>query len=307
MDKLVSSKRVALVRAYLNSIGAPIKQSQAYKVVALANGEENENTLAAAGKKGGHKAQRSPIQIVDGKKFIADQEGKLCRFLDITDDPLQPAEMASSDWRLTVVIALSMDAMGDVDAMNEEASKTITGNKVALCDIGYDVFPYFYGPGTVAIKVSGMIEEPAYHVEWTAPLMPEVDLLDLAEQFRKAADGKNTMLVKFDGDEYCRHRVVWIEDSIDESTLILERLHKIKDASDKGESYRATVDGIDLSINFDDALETLIFEHLEYNLEHTEDGHFLQISDVAYGRRSGDAEWNFTNREGLPWFLRFES
>ncbi len=69
-------------------------------------------------------------------------------------------EMQETDFSVSVVIPMDMDTFFDgIDVVNDVASQTITGSDYALCDIGYEVFPYFYGTNTVAVKVTGYVDD----------------------------------------------------------------------------------------------------------------------------------------------------
>lgn len=69
-------------------------------------------------------------------------------------------EMQENDFSVSVVIPMDMDNFFDgIDVVNDVASNTITGSDYALCDIGYEVFPYFYGENTVAVKVTGYVDD----------------------------------------------------------------------------------------------------------------------------------------------------
>lgn len=69
-------------------------------------------------------------------------------------------ELEEKDFQVEVVIPVDMDVlMNGIDAVNDYASEYITGCDYALNDISYEVYPYFYGSGCVAIKVCGYIED----------------------------------------------------------------------------------------------------------------------------------------------------
>lgn len=73
---------------------------------------------------------------------------------------LTSAEIVALDYSVDVVIPMDMDTlMEGIEAVNESASEIITGSDYALCDIGYEVYPYFYNSGCVAVRVTGYIED----------------------------------------------------------------------------------------------------------------------------------------------------
>jgi CheY-like chemotaxis protein len=69
-------------------------------------------------------------------------------------------DMKKTDFNIDVVISMDMEVMVEgIEAVNDISSEMITGSEYALCDIGYEVYPYFYGDGGVAIRVTGYIIE----------------------------------------------------------------------------------------------------------------------------------------------------
>lgn len=69
-------------------------------------------------------------------------------------------ELKEKDFQVDVVIPMEMDViMEGIEAVNDVASETITGSDYALCDISYETFPYHYGNSSVAVRVTGYIEE----------------------------------------------------------------------------------------------------------------------------------------------------
>lgn len=69
-------------------------------------------------------------------------------------------EMKDKNFRIDVIIPMDMDSiMEGIDVVNDIASEAITGSSCALCNINYEVYPYFYGTCAVAIRVTGYIEE----------------------------------------------------------------------------------------------------------------------------------------------------
>lgn len=69
-------------------------------------------------------------------------------------------EMKEKEFQIEVVIPMDMETlMEGIESVNDSASEQITGSDYALCDIGYEVYPYFYGANSVAIKVTGYIGE----------------------------------------------------------------------------------------------------------------------------------------------------
>lgn len=76
------------------------------------------------------------------------------------DTPLTFKEMKSTDFSIDVVIPVDLDIfMAGMEALNDYASDTITGNPYALHDISYEVYPYHYGQYEVAVRVTGYIGE----------------------------------------------------------------------------------------------------------------------------------------------------
>ncbi|NCQ51739.1 hypothetical protein GW796_07575 [archaeon] len=68
-------------------------------------------------------------------------------------------ELKEKNFTVDVVINMDMDTiMCGIEAVNEAASDAVTGSDYALCDLSYQVHPYFYGGG-VAIRVTGYIED----------------------------------------------------------------------------------------------------------------------------------------------------
>lgn len=75
-------------------------------------------------------------------------------------EKLTPAEIVEMGYSIDVVIPVDLDTlMEGLEWVNEAVSEDITGIDYALCDIGYEVYPYFYNSGCVAIRVTGCIED----------------------------------------------------------------------------------------------------------------------------------------------------
>lgn len=69
-------------------------------------------------------------------------------------------EMKEKDFNIDVIISISLDTFMDgIDAVNDVASEAITGSEYALCSIGYEVYPHYFGKYEVAIRVTGYIED----------------------------------------------------------------------------------------------------------------------------------------------------
>lgn len=86
-------------------------------------------------------------------------KNKDVRFLK-SGEKLSFKEMKDSNFQIDVIISMDLDVMMEgIDAVNSFASEIITGSDYALCDIGYNTYPYFYEDGGVAIRVTGCIED----------------------------------------------------------------------------------------------------------------------------------------------------
>lgn len=69
-------------------------------------------------------------------------------------------EMKEGNFQVDVVIPMDMDTlMEGIEAVNDTASEAITGSSYALCGISYEVYPYYYGNNSVAIRVTAYIED----------------------------------------------------------------------------------------------------------------------------------------------------
>lgn len=328
MDKSITKNRVAAVRAYLSGIGAPISQVQGYEVVARAQGFENKHTLNAAetGPQSASTVAANPtvseLMVIDGLKYITGPNGTKYRFFDDGDKPMTVEEMRAASWMLKAVIPMDIADVGDIEAQNDSASSTITGIDYALCDISYEVFPYFYGNAAVAMLVSGVIEEPDgvfeldvdadsdlnETVENDVPedpdLMPRRDLVRLTKLLARVREGKQRFFTTmYDGVPH-EHKMVWEGDDAD-FVNILPFLHDFKHAEANGVYFKPA--GEDEPMSFGEALDVTVFEHIDSHLKAWEDdGDFLIVRDIAYGRRVSDLAWEFKAEDGSLWRLGFD-
>lgn len=99
------------------------------------------------------------ISIVEtGQKYNVAKE-KAIRILK-ENEKLTFKELESANFQVDVVIPIPMDeVLQGIEAINDYASQYITGCEYALCDIGYEVYPYFYDESQMAVRVSGYIED----------------------------------------------------------------------------------------------------------------------------------------------------
>lgn len=76
------------------------------------------------------------------------------------NEKLSFKEMKVTDFKIDVVIPMDMDTMmSGIEGVNDSASEAITGCDYALCDINYEVYPHYYGTASVAVRVTGYIED----------------------------------------------------------------------------------------------------------------------------------------------------
>lgn len=69
-------------------------------------------------------------------------------------------DLKEKNFEVNVVVPIDMDIILEgIESLKDAASQAITGSDYALCDIGYEVFPHFYGTNTVALKVTGYIDD----------------------------------------------------------------------------------------------------------------------------------------------------
>lgn len=328
MDKSISKNLVASVRAYLAGIGHEVTTVQGYEIVARAHGFENKHTLAAA--KGNHASTpivKEPdeqpgvgeIVVIDDKKYIYGEDGARYRFLDDGDTHLTVEEMKSLNWSMNVVVPVDAAIVGNIDALNDQVSELITGKDYALCGMDYEVFPYHYGNDAVAMLVNGFIEEPEQVFELDqddAPepalakpgaLMPQKDMIALAhylELARTRQIGWYTTLV--DGVPH-EHKVVWDGDSEFDFVRILANLHEMKYYAETGQDYTMRIDNREVEIDFETAMHEMVFEHIDTVIHAEEDdGMFLHIEDIAWGRRVNEKVWEFLDNKGDVWRLGFD-
>lgn len=93
-------------------------------------------------------------------KMNSNQENaKTIRILSFGEQ-LTFKELKENDFSVEVVVPIDMDTFFEgIEAVNDSASQSITGSDYALCDIGYEVFPHFYGTNALAVKVTGYIDD----------------------------------------------------------------------------------------------------------------------------------------------------
>lgn len=99
------------------------------------------------------------ISIVEtGQNYNVAKE-KAIRILK-ENEKLTFKEIESSNFQIDVVIPIPMnEVLQGIEAINDYASQYITGCEYALCDIGYEVYPYFYDESQMAVRVTGYIED----------------------------------------------------------------------------------------------------------------------------------------------------
>lgn len=333
MDKSISKNRVSAVRSYLKELGHPITQVQGYEVVARANGFENKHTFAASL----DVSETQPVapvqtvvntiqpvvmntaidrvQVINGRTYILDARGALHRYMRPGDTPMSVLEMKQEGWKIGVVLPVPLSDIGYINHMNDYVSKMVTGLDYALHDISYRVFPHYYNEEYVAVMAIGYIENPddifgdqlaELKAASATPygLMPKEDLTKLAELLETATDHETEFFTTLYENVPHKHRVVWNGGEDFNVFEVLNHLHEIIAADRSGTPYKLDGD----EITFDDALGVMVFEHIDTLTQHFEDdGHFLHVSDIAYGKRVGDLAWEFTiPSTGEKWRLGFD-
>jgi hypothetical protein len=133
------------VRSYLKGIGHEISASQSYEVVARAQGLKNKHVLAGSTgatstRKGSATAHSAP-----GLKVF-----------EIDERPFSVREMAERGYDVDVVVPVNMEIIQNdgIEELNDLVSELITGSICGLQDIGFKVYPHFYGPDHVAMRVT---------------------------------------------------------------------------------------------------------------------------------------------------------
>jgi hypothetical protein len=153
MSNKETKQRAENVRHYLAGIGQEISQSQAYEVVARALGHKNKHTLAAA--EAGDDGKTST-----GTTTASSVSEQTLKVFQIGERPFTAKELALRGFDVDVVVPLDMSTVqsDDIEGMNDHASELITGSICGLVDIGYKVYPHFYGPDYIAMRVTGYVD-----------------------------------------------------------------------------------------------------------------------------------------------------
>ncbi len=117
-----------ILKAVLNQKGYDVKDSEAIDAIFKINSNQDNN--------------QNPIRILS------------------FGEQLTFKELKENNFSVDVVVPIDIDTFFEgIDCVNDAASQAITGSDYALCDIGYEVFPHFYGTNTVAVKVTGYIDD----------------------------------------------------------------------------------------------------------------------------------------------------
>jgi hypothetical protein len=152
MSNKQTQQRAENVRAYLQGIGREISSSQAYEVVARALGHKNKHTLAAAETD----ASASVSQLQPASAL---SKARL-KVFEIDGKPFSARELAQRQFKVDVVVPVEMSTLqaDDLEGVNDLVSELITGSCCGLLDIGYEVYPHFYGPDFVAVRVTAQVD-----------------------------------------------------------------------------------------------------------------------------------------------------
>jgi len=187
MKKPEQAAHVKAICAYLDGIGHPISTVQGYEVLARSLGYKNKHLLAQVDDsvEGTHAAKVAKIVSVEtnGVPPSVDIRGVSVPVMSLTANPLSIEHMKALDWTFDIIVPISLEATGNVDAMNDSVSSRITGVDYALCDIGYDHIPGInYGVGWAAYRVNGYVESPEDHFDVVSNENANfyADLLELA-------------------------------------------------------------------------------------------------------------------------------
>ena len=123
--------KATTLKKFLNNKGHTVKHSECLEAVSIMETGQNYNV-----------AKDKSIRIL--------KEGKKLTF----------QEMKNNNFQIDVVIPIDMQIIMDgVEVINDNASEIITGCEYALCDIGYEVYPYFYNKSSMAVRVTGYVED----------------------------------------------------------------------------------------------------------------------------------------------------
>lgn len=161
MQKSELKKRVADIRAYLESVGTPISSNSAHEIVARALGLKNKHVLKASLNDSVMKTE-APVKSVDFIEIEIDGEAVPVRAANAA--PYSVDELRAADWHVSAIICVPLDVLAEsIDRLNEFVSKQLVGNDSALCDINYQhLADKLYPAGCVAMRVTGYVEDPAY-------------------------------------------------------------------------------------------------------------------------------------------------
>ena len=123
--------KATTLKKFLNNKGHTVKHSECLEAVSIMETGQNYNV-----------AKEQAIRILK------------------VDEKLTFEEMKNNNFQIEVVIPIDMQIiMEGVEVINDNASQIITGCEYALCDIGYEVYPYFYNKSSMAVRVTGYIED----------------------------------------------------------------------------------------------------------------------------------------------------
>ena len=133
------------VRSYLKGIGHEISASQSYEVVARAQGLKNKHVLAGSTGATSTRKDSATAHSAPGLKVF-----------EIDERPFSVREMAERGYNVDVVVPVDMEIIQNdgIEGLNDLVSELITGSICGLQDIGYKVYPHFYGPDHVAMRVT---------------------------------------------------------------------------------------------------------------------------------------------------------
>lgn len=193
MKKSEQAARVKAMCEYLAGIGHPVSNVQGYEILARALGFKNKHVLAGSTTDSAPslETQLPPATSAAVPAFVEIDGDKVpVRAADAP--PLSYAEMVALDWTFDVVIAVPLDVLeGNIEKLNDFASKSITGNECALESLVYTHVPSVnYGQGMVAYQVCAYVSTPEEVFEEAQAASDAVfygELLELSEEIERGA------------------------------------------------------------------------------------------------------------------------
>lgn len=274
MHKSEQTNRVKAVRDYLAAIGMPVSTTQACEIVARSLGHKNKHTLATSLKSPASSTTRS------GLPETVDLDGKPLRVFKLTDEPFSLDEMRAMDWTFDVVVPVALDALEDIERMNDSVSQRITGSEFALEGIGFAHLPELnYGAGWVAYRVTASVSEPALYFDEEEALGTKqfyAGLLELASRLKGNQD------------------VTFIEDGVSVS-LVLWRMHA--DAIDLLRRYAREEGAEHLNDAINRRGDAWVFEARRAGSSTAEPVTAVALKHLKYATRMSDRSFHF-DRDG---------